>query len=231
MNKIECLIHMTDTTNIKDILDSGFLYPQSESGRSELSIERTNKNFIYAIILEKGDNTLGITRQNSLLSNAAILLDKNILKDVHFYINIGWLGYEHEQSFDSNKHPLNSKEFRNQINMIKQHKISSGDHIILSEILLDTKKINLTKYIKGIYFLFGNNYGDVCNVDYTKIVLPLDKFLSYYSSDIRDWLIEMYLFYRRMIKIAKQNYRNISITIINLSTDCEDYQVKKYITI
>jgi hypothetical protein len=227
MNKIKYLIHMTNIENLQDILYSGFLYPQSITGIDTTSINETDRDLIFTSIVTKDDNDLGINQQNVTEKRVAILLDKNILKHTHFYMNVGWYGFINEYSFDSDEHPINSKEFRKYINMVEDYRTNEG-YINLSEVMFDEDKINLNEYLIGFYFLFGNNYGDQCGIDYTKMLLPLNQFLINIPIELYDDLIDFYSFFQRLIVLIKKNCGNVTISFANLSNNCNDYKIKKY---
>lgn len=224
MNDIRFLIHVTEFRNTIDILESKFIYPQSKTGNLSLSIEQTDTAKIFTTLVTKNAPNMGLSWRNiSGERKSVFLIDKSILRNKKFFINLHWYGYIIKETYKSSEHSLRSKEFKD---LIRQIDTNFNENDMNQNETMFITPISVQKYVIGIYTIFGNIYQDVCNVDYLLLVNPLDDFLSSVENKrFHNFLASVhYSFHHRSLLIKKINPK-IFHGVIELNSSCDDYNI------
>jgi len=220
MKRISHLTHVTDSHGLFKIMQSGFIEPQSKTNKEGRTIPKTDLSKVFFSIAFKDDPNHGIHQQNihDEDNNILINFNKKILNDFTFWINPGWYGYPIDEEFHSTK----NKKFKNMIDLIE----NKESFLKLPEIMIEAS-IDIEEYVDSIYFIFGTGF--YCDVDYSKIILPLSEFLHDTDSDILNSLIGEYTHYHRIFHYLDIDYSDIKIYIVELNNSCSKYNIRKMI--
>jgi hypothetical protein len=223
MNNIDYLIHVTDFEIITDIFESKYLFPQTETGFSNFGIDATDTEKIFVMIVTKNAPNMGLDWKNIHGNRKSIiLLDKSLLLDQSFFVNPDWYGQVVSISFDSSKHSLKGKEFKDLIKKIDSN--FNSKTMILNEVLL-SEPVSLEKYFLGIYTIYGDIYQDICDVEYVNLVKPLNQFLFDTQLRTRRYLAMIYTNFHLITTLVKENYPDAFSGVIELNTDCSYYDI------